>query len=264
MSRMNWVMAGALWGLLGVGLGAFGAHGLKTVATEQGLAWWETAARYQLFHALALVLLGLLQHHRPGGDAAGWSFLLGSAFFSGTLYAMALGAPRWLGAVTPIGGLGMMLGWLLLALHGVLDRGHGPEGIDHLEGHDRVHAERDLVRGHDLLARDVHHLLAQVHRHDLRARDAPPERVSARGERRLVATVAEEEAHVTRLDRDWLEQGERARQRQESRQLLVLDERRRARPRLDAARRAPPSRARKRPASARAPGGRPPRRWRRW
>ena len=52
---MNWTMAGALWGLLGVGLGAFGAHGLKAVATDQGLAWWETAARYQLFHALALV-----------------------------------------------------------------------------------------------------------------------------------------------------------------------------------------------------------------
>ena len=72
---MNWTMAGALWALLGVGLGAFGAHGLKTMASEQALAWWETAARYQLVHALALVLLGLLQQHRPGGDAAGWSFL---------------------------------------------------------------------------------------------------------------------------------------------------------------------------------------------
>jgi len=112
---MNWTMTGAFWGLLGVGLGAFGAHGLR--ADAQGLGWWEIAARYQLVHALALVLLGLLQHHRPGGDPVGWSFLLGSALFSGTLYAMALGAPRWLGAVTPIGGLAMMLGWLLLALH---------------------------------------------------------------------------------------------------------------------------------------------------
>jgi len=114
---MNWTMVGALWALVGVGLGAFGAHGLKGVATEQGLAWWETAARYQLFHAVALVLLGLLQQQRPGGGASGWCFLLGSAVFSGTLYAMALGAPRFLGAVTPLGGLGMMLGWLLLALH---------------------------------------------------------------------------------------------------------------------------------------------------
>jgi uncharacterized membrane protein YgdD (TMEM256/DUF423 family) len=113
---MNWTLVGALWGLLGVGLGAFGAHGLKGLASEQGLAWWETAARYHLFHALALVVLGLLQQQRPGGDAAGWSFLVGNAVFSGTLYAMALGAPRALGAVTPLGGLGMMLGWLLLAL----------------------------------------------------------------------------------------------------------------------------------------------------
>jgi uncharacterized membrane protein YgdD (TMEM256/DUF423 family) len=114
---MNWMVVGALWGLLGVGLGAFGAHGLKSLSAEQGLAWWETGARYQLIHAVALILLGLLQHHRPGGDPAGWSFLLGSAVFSGTLYAMALGAPRWLGALTPAGGLAMMLGWLLLALH---------------------------------------------------------------------------------------------------------------------------------------------------
>ena len=114
---MNWTLVGALWGLLGVGLGAFGAHGLRTTASAEGLAWWETAARYHLVHALALVLLGLLQHHRPGGDAAGWAFLAGSALFSGTLYAMALGAPRWLGAITPVGGAGMLLGWLLLALH---------------------------------------------------------------------------------------------------------------------------------------------------
>jgi len=112
---MNWIVAGALWGLLGVGLGAFGAHGLKATASEQGLAWWETAARYQLYHALALVLFGLLQQQRPGGHAAGWSFLVGSAIFSGTLYAMALGAPRWLGMVTPIGGLSFLIGWAILA-----------------------------------------------------------------------------------------------------------------------------------------------------
>jgi uncharacterized membrane protein YgdD (TMEM256/DUF423 family) len=114
---MSWTMVGALWGLVGVGLGAFGAHGLKAVASAEGLAWWETAARYHLFHALALLAVGLLQQHRPGGDSAGWCLLLGSAVFSGTLYAMGLGAPRWLGAVTPVGGLAMMAGWLLLALH---------------------------------------------------------------------------------------------------------------------------------------------------
>jgi uncharacterized membrane protein YgdD (TMEM256/DUF423 family) len=114
---MNWTMTGAVWGFLAVGLGAFGAHGLRSVATEQGLAWWETGARYQMVHALALVLLGALSPSRGGSEAVGWSFLVGSALFSGTLYAMALGAPRWLGAVTPLGGLLMMLGWLLLAYY---------------------------------------------------------------------------------------------------------------------------------------------------
>jgi uncharacterized membrane protein YgdD (TMEM256/DUF423 family) len=112
---MNWILVGALWGFLGVGCGAFGAHGLRNVATAEGLGWWETAARYQLVHALALLAVGLLRLHGPRAGA-GWAFLLGSAVFSGTLYAMALGAPRWLGAVTPLGGLGMMVGWLLLAL----------------------------------------------------------------------------------------------------------------------------------------------------
>lgn len=115
--RLNWVMTGAVLGFAGVGLGAFGAHGLKSIASEQAIALWETAARYHLIHAVAIVLVGLLQRHRPGGDGAGWAFCIGVAVFSGTLYAMALGGPRWLGAITPLGGLAMMLGWCLLALH---------------------------------------------------------------------------------------------------------------------------------------------------
>ena len=98
---MNWVMTGALWGLVGVGLGAFGAHGLKGVATEQGLTWWETGARYHLVHALALVLVGLLQHHRPGGDAAAWSFLIGSAMFSPTEVPPASKAPLFAASMMP-------------------------------------------------------------------------------------------------------------------------------------------------------------------
>jgi hypothetical protein len=106
----------------------------------------------------------------------------------------------------------------------VLDHGHGPERVGHLERHDRVHAERDLVGGHDLLAGHVEHLLAQVHRHDLRAGNALPERVGARGQRRLVPTVAEEQAHVARLDRDRLDERGRAREGQDRGQLLVLEE----------------------------------------
>ncbi len=113
---MNWTFVGAVSGLLAVGLGAFGAHGLKKVATAEALGWWQTAAHYHLAHAVALVLLGVLAAERAGVDRAGWAFLVGIVFFSGSLYAMALGAPRWFGAITPIGGLGLMAGWLLLAL----------------------------------------------------------------------------------------------------------------------------------------------------
>ena len=112
---MNWVAVGAVWGFLAVALGAFGAHGLRSRAGEQALAWWNTGAHYQLAHAVAIVLVGLLRLQTGRGDVAGWAFVLGSLVFSGTLYAMALGAPRWLGAVTPIGGLGMLAGWLALA-----------------------------------------------------------------------------------------------------------------------------------------------------
>ena len=119
--RPGWVSIGALWGVLGVGLGAFGAHMVEGSASAQEYGWWVTAAQYHLLHAPVIVAVGLLQGQRKTragrapGDAAGWALLLGSLVFSGTLYAMALGAPRWLGAVTPLGGVGLMAGWLLLA-----------------------------------------------------------------------------------------------------------------------------------------------------
>jgi uncharacterized membrane protein YgdD (TMEM256/DUF423 family) len=113
---MNWIVVGAIWGFLGVALGAFGAHGLKARVGEQALGWWQTGAQYHLVHALALVATGLLRAQGGRGDAAGWAFLAGSLVFSGSLYVMALGGPRWLGAVTPLGGLGMLAGWALLAL----------------------------------------------------------------------------------------------------------------------------------------------------
>ncbi len=111
---MNWVLIGAVWGFLGVGLGAFGAHGLPRDTGAQALDWWKTAALYHLAHALALLLAGTLGLLGARVDAACWCFLAGSAIFSGTLYAMALGAPRFLGAITPLGGLLLLFGWLLL------------------------------------------------------------------------------------------------------------------------------------------------------
>ena len=112
---MNWVLIGAVSGFLGVALGAFGAHGLPKDTPPQALEWWKTAAQYHLIHALALLLTGLAGLHGVRADAAGWCFLAGTAIFSGTLYAMTLGAPRFLGAVTPIGGLLLLAGWLALA-----------------------------------------------------------------------------------------------------------------------------------------------------
>jgi uncharacterized membrane protein YgdD (TMEM256/DUF423 family) len=112
---MNWLLAGAVSGFLGVALGAFGAHGLPKDTAPQALEWWKTAAQYHLIHALALLLAGLAGLHGARVDAAGWCFLAGIAIFSGTLYAMALGAPRVLGAVTPVGGLLLLAGWLALA-----------------------------------------------------------------------------------------------------------------------------------------------------
>lgn len=116
MKGSRWVAVGAVSGALTVGLGAFGAHGLESRLSPEDLALWETAVQYQGLHALALVLVGLWRGQGGKGCAAGWGFLVGSAIFSGTLYAMALGGPRWLGAITPIGGTALIAGWIALAI----------------------------------------------------------------------------------------------------------------------------------------------------
>lgn len=114
----GFVIAGALLAAVAVAAGAFGAHALADRLTPQRLATWETAARYHMIHSLALVLLGAVaaRWHSPLLTAAGWLFLAGILIFGGTVYALALGAPRWLGAVTPLGGLAFIIGWVLLAL----------------------------------------------------------------------------------------------------------------------------------------------------
>ncbi len=112
---------GALFGLLGVAAGAFGAHGLKPHLTELGtLAVWETASDYALAHAVALVAVGLLaQRHRTRPTAvAAWAFLVGAVIFSGTLWLLAVSGIKWLGAITPIGGTSLLIGWGALALAG--------------------------------------------------------------------------------------------------------------------------------------------------
>lgn len=113
----------ALLGFGAVALGAFGAHGLRAMlegasdATERR-AWWETGAHYQLAHALACGLAAWAYERRPSRAAlvSAACFAIGAIVFAGTLYAMALGAPRVLGAVTPLGGVSMLAGWIALAL----------------------------------------------------------------------------------------------------------------------------------------------------
>ncbi|MBI2962592.1 MAG: DUF423 domain-containing protein [Deltaproteobacteria bacterium] len=108
---MNWTLLGALLGFAGVAAGAFGAHGLRSLVTPQRLEIFETAVRYQMIHALAILLAGLL-----GAPQAGWCFAAGIGVFCGSLYLLVLTDQRWLGAVTPIGGLLFLAGWALLAL----------------------------------------------------------------------------------------------------------------------------------------------------
>jgi uncharacterized membrane protein YgdD (TMEM256/DUF423 family) len=109
----------ALFGATGVGLGAFGAHGLATRLTALGhVATWETAARYHLLHAVVLLAVGLWQQQRPNRpdlSRAAWCFSLGILFFSGSLYVLSLTGARWLGPITPTGGVLLIAGWLLLA-----------------------------------------------------------------------------------------------------------------------------------------------------
>ena len=120
MDGWFWVRIGAIAGFLAVGMGAFGAHSLSDRLKALGTsATFETAAQYQMYHALALLAVGLLSLAGRTGTAvtvAGWGFLLGILIFSGSLYILSLTGIRWLGAITPIGGVALLVGWLALAV----------------------------------------------------------------------------------------------------------------------------------------------------
>lgn len=108
---------GALFALLAVALGAFGAHALETRVPARDLDIFETGVRYQMYHALALFAVAWVQSRWPGGGTvvAGWLFVVGIVVFSGSLYALVLSGVRWLGAVTPFGGVAFLAGWGALA-----------------------------------------------------------------------------------------------------------------------------------------------------
>lgn len=107
---------GAWLAFIAVAAGAFGAHALAARLTPDRLATWETAARYHMYHALALFIVAWASSRWPGGsvNVAGWLFVAGIVIFSGTVYALALGSPRWFGAITPLGGVCFLVGWALL------------------------------------------------------------------------------------------------------------------------------------------------------
>ena len=114
----KWLIAGAANGFIAVAAGAFGAHYLKSRLSPGDLLTFEVAVRYQMYHALGLVLLSLLATTRLG-QASGWCLLAGIVLFSGSLYLMSLLGWKWLGPVTPLGGLLFLLGWFLLVLQGL-------------------------------------------------------------------------------------------------------------------------------------------------
>lgn len=118
MERIFMTLASLLGGLA-VALGAFGAHALRDRLDERMLANFETGVRYHFYHALALVAVVVVIKLWPTSTLAtyaGWLFLVGILIFSGSLYLMALTGARWLGAITPIGGVAFIAGWLCLAL----------------------------------------------------------------------------------------------------------------------------------------------------
>ena len=121
----GWLTTAGISGFLAVALGAFGAHGLQARLADMAdgakrLGWWQTSAQYHLLHALALGVVALVVARVPVARFAGGAFVLGTLLFSGSLYVMALGGPRWLGAITPLGGLSLLAGWAILAWCGVV------------------------------------------------------------------------------------------------------------------------------------------------
>ncbi|HYH85162.1 MAG TPA: DUF423 domain-containing protein [Pyrinomonadaceae bacterium] len=116
MDRLFFLI-GAVSAFVGVALGAFGAHGLKSRLGADMLATFEIGVRYQMYHAFALIATAWAATRWPGTltSAAGWLFVAGTIVFSGSLYLLSLTGQRWLGAITPIGGLAFLAGWLCLA-----------------------------------------------------------------------------------------------------------------------------------------------------
>ena len=118
------VLSGAILGFLAVAIGAFAAHALKQKLSTEMHGIFEVGVRYQMYHALAIIIVALLYPYAPSTlmKAAGISFLIGTIIFSGSLYILALSGIKWLGAITPIGGVLFLAGWICIII-AVLKKG---------------------------------------------------------------------------------------------------------------------------------------------
>ena len=115
----TFVFLGAINGFLAVAFGAFGAHGLRNHLSSDMMAVYQTGVQYHFYHALGLVLIGLVATHLPHSGSlrwAGWLMLAGIVLFSGSLYALSISGVRWLGVITPFGGTAFLAAWVLLAV----------------------------------------------------------------------------------------------------------------------------------------------------
>jgi uncharacterized membrane protein YgdD (TMEM256/DUF423 family) len=114
---------GCFFAALGVAAGAFGAHGLKSILAPDMLAVYETAVRYQMYHSIGLIIVGILAKKvNARARLTGWCFIVGIFLFSGSLYALTLTDIRWFGAITPLGGIAFIAGWLFLAFSFIADQ----------------------------------------------------------------------------------------------------------------------------------------------
>ena len=114
-----WLAAGAINGFIAVAMGAFAAHGLKDRLAPEALDWVRTAATYEMWHALSLIVVATVLPRNKAVKIAGWAFLAGSVLFSGSLYLLALTDWRGFAFVTPLGGIAFLFGWAALAWHAI-------------------------------------------------------------------------------------------------------------------------------------------------
>ena len=114
----TFLLLGSINAFLAVGLGAFGAHGLRSKISQEMLAIYQTGIQYHMFHAMGLMIVGLVFQWISNSSAmvwAGWSMVFGILIFCGSLYALSISGLRWFGAITPLGVLGFLVGWFLFA-----------------------------------------------------------------------------------------------------------------------------------------------------